>query len=83
MKCQLRDLKVVIGAEIGSDHYLLLMIIKLKIKGEKPRESRSGGGSFHLHSQTHNDRILSILLARSCLQHKRLHKQCLLNTLSM
>ena len=30
MKRQLRDVKVVRGAEIGSDHYLVLMVIKLQ-----------------------------------------------------
>ena len=29
MKGQVRDVKVVKGAEIGSDHYLVLMVIKL------------------------------------------------------
>ena len=29
MKGQLEEVKVVRGAEIGSDHYLLLMVIKL------------------------------------------------------
>ena len=44
MKGQLRDVKVVRGAEIGSNHYLLLMVIKLRMNGEKPRENRIGGG---------------------------------------
>ena len=43
MKFQLRDIKAVRGAEIGSDCYLLLMIIKLKMEGKKLRESRTGG----------------------------------------
>ena len=38
MKRQLRDVKVVRGAEIGSDHYLVLMVIKLELKVEKPIE---------------------------------------------
>ena len=48
LKCQLRDVKVVRGAEIGSDHYLLLIIIKLKTKKQKPRESKIGGGSIRV-----------------------------------
>ena len=48
MKGQLRDVKVVRGVEIGSDHYLLLMVIKLRVKGEKPRENRTGGGSIRV-----------------------------------
>ena len=40
MKGQLRDVKVVRGAEIGSDHYLVLMVIQLKVKVEKPIRSR-------------------------------------------
>ena len=48
MKGQLRDVKVVRGAEIGSDHYLVLMVIKLKVKVEKPIRSRVAGGSIRV-----------------------------------
>ena len=48
MKGQLRDVKVVRGVEIGSNHYLLLMVIKLRVEGEKPRENRTGGGSIRV-----------------------------------
>ena len=48
MKGPLRDVKVVSGAEIGSDHYLLLMIIKLKMDGKKPRESRTGSRNIRV-----------------------------------
>ena len=43
-KGQLRDVKVVRGAEIGSDHYLLLMVIKLKVKGEKSKRKQNRWG---------------------------------------
>ena len=33
MKSQLKDVKVVSGVEIGSDHYLLLMTMKMQMKG--------------------------------------------------
>ena len=46
MKGQLRDVKVVRGAEIGSDHHLVLMVIKLKV--EKPSRSRVAGGSIRV-----------------------------------
>ena len=36
------------GAEIGSDHYLVLMVIKLKVKVEKPIRSRAAGGSVRV-----------------------------------
>ena len=48
MKGQIRDVNVVRGAEIGSDHYLVLMVIKLKWKVEKPNGSRTGGGSIRV-----------------------------------
>ena len=48
MKGQLRDVKVVRGAEIGSDHYLVLMVITLKVKVEKPIRSRVAGGSIRV-----------------------------------
>ena len=48
MKRQLRDVKVVRGAEIGSDHYLVLMVIKLELKVEKPNRTRTGGGSIRV-----------------------------------
>ena len=37
-------MKIARGAEIDSDHYLLFC--KLKLKREKTRESRTGGGSI-------------------------------------
>ena len=46
MKRQLKDVKVVRGAEIGSDHYLVLMVIKLELKVEKPKRTRTDGGSI-------------------------------------
>ena len=48
MKKQLRDVKVVRGTEIGSDHYLMLMVIKLELKVEKPNRNRTGGGSIRV-----------------------------------
>ena len=38
---QVIDVKAVRGAEIGSDHYLVLMKIKLKVR--KVKKSRQGG----------------------------------------
>ena len=38
MKGQIRDVKVMRGTEIGSDHYLVLMVIKLNWKVESQME---------------------------------------------
>lgn len=37
------------GEKIGSDHYLLLMVIKLKTKGQEPRESNTDAGSIRVN----------------------------------
>ena len=50
MKRQLIDVKVLRGAEIGSDQYLVMMVIKLELKVEKPNRSRAGGGSIRVRS---------------------------------
>lgn len=41
MRWKLRDVKVEMGAEIGSDHHLLVMIIKLKTKRRKLSKSKA------------------------------------------
>ena len=48
MKRQLKDVKVARGAEIGSDHYLVLMVIKLELKVEKPKRTRTDSGSIRV-----------------------------------
>ena len=50
MKRQLIDVKVLRGAEIGSDQYLVMMVIKFELKVEKPNRSRAGGGSIRVRS---------------------------------
>ena len=50
-KCQLTDVKVVSSAEIGSDDYLLLIIIKLKTKGQRTRESKIYSGGIRVEGQ--------------------------------
>ena len=34
------------GTEIGSDHYLVMIVIKLELKVEKPKRTRTDGGSI-------------------------------------
>ena len=41
---QVINVKAVRGAEIGSDHYLMLMKIKLKVKRVKENRQREGSG---------------------------------------